>query len=723
MQPRWVLAVLLVLSLLLRWCGAQPVPRQIMDVGSMRRPGLRSLTNTGTGSPVHARRAGGIPTLNTLSGMDMRLTRSQYQRLHGPSRKRARSGDTMLAVPWTDAEIPYEIQDSDFNSTHLEWIREAIYDWERLTCIRFRDATSDDTKHKVLIKTGLGCSAQLGMANMYPQHIILDTNGVGCFWKGLIHHELGHTIGLIHEHQREQRDGYIRVNYYRVDPSVMDNLEKYAEGVDNKLGLPYDYKSVMHYDKNAFSSGVFTQTIHTRDPAQTDVIGMTLTPSFLDAKLVNKMYKCAERCQSPPSCSERCFVNEYCKCICEHDIPKENCRDIWTDCKSRRDGGECITQFGLMHHNCRKTCGICTSGGSIPELVCMDNDPECHQKAAKGDCKDDYHNMQFKCRKSCKICEPIKLEKGPCRDNITMCKQMAKMGMCERNMTTMLEKCPKSCNFCPEDLGKQASKSGCVDEDAALCAFRADSNLCSKYYALMTKVCPVACKRCNHRLPAGCKDTNPGCQGWAFRGECTFNPAFMLKGCPFSCDTCEGLNKPDVGCLDFSLKCQEHAEDKECFANPEWTKMYCQKTCKRCPGDPPLKVPCEDFSPHCQILHDQGMCESNALWMGAYCKVTCKKCKPDKPVTARPPVRPKPAGKCADKHDDCKQWGEAGHCILSPGSMLSDCKESCGICNATCLDKNESCEDWAKAGECDKRPDIMLFQCQLSCGICYEGNH
>jgi hypothetical protein len=37
------------------------------------------------------------------------------------------------------------------------------------------------------------------------------------------------------------------------------------------------------------------------------------------------------------------------------------------------------------------------------------------------------------------------------------------------------------------------------------------------------------------------------CPGWAARGECTTNPAYMLTHCPLSCKKCTPKKKVEVG--------------------------------------------------------------------------------------------------------------------------------------------------------------------------------
>ena len=44
----------------------------------------------------------------------------------------------------------------------------------------------------------------------YPKTVSL---GTGCKTAGKVSHETMHALGFIHEHQREDRDDYIKVNY------------------------------------------------------------------------------------------------------------------------------------------------------------------------------------------------------------------------------------------------------------------------------------------------------------------------------------------------------------------------------------------------------------------------------------------------------------------------------------------------------------------------------
>jgi hypothetical protein len=74
--------------------------------------------------------------------------------------------------------------------------------------------------------------------------------GTGCSTGNTIH-EIGHAIGLWHEQSREDRDTWIRINWQNIDPNQRHNFDQHITDGDD-VG-PYDYCSIMHYPRTAFS--------------------------------------------------------------------------------------------------------------------------------------------------------------------------------------------------------------------------------------------------------------------------------------------------------------------------------------------------------------------------------------------------------------------------------------------------------------------------------------
>ena len=62
-------------------------------------------------------------------------------------------------------------------------------------------------------------------------------------------HELLHTLGFGHEHNRYDRDDYVKVYLDKVQSNKLDNFYKFSKTqiLETTLGLPYDLMSILHY--------------------------------------------------------------------------------------------------------------------------------------------------------------------------------------------------------------------------------------------------------------------------------------------------------------------------------------------------------------------------------------------------------------------------------------------------------------------------------------------
>jgi len=75
------------------------------------------------------------------------------------------------------------------------------------------------------------------------------------------HHELGHALGFYHEHQRPDRDEFVRINWTNITSSRrdafrrVDSLSVTANAYPIGTGVAvYDFDSVMHYPQCAYSN-------------------------------------------------------------------------------------------------------------------------------------------------------------------------------------------------------------------------------------------------------------------------------------------------------------------------------------------------------------------------------------------------------------------------------------------------------------------------------------
>lgn len=137
--------------------------------------------------------------------------------------------------------------------------------------------------HVCLSKTSdsnVGGSSTLGYVPWAHIHINAETSGIRTYL-----HELGHTLGLIHEMQRCDRDEYVYVYYSAIKPKYKYNFHKYAQSTAQPYG-EFDFESIMMYSMYAFGDG--EQTIYPLDDNEHYDIYDGL--SGRDIKYINYLY-------------------------------------------------------------------------------------------------------------------------------------------------------------------------------------------------------------------------------------------------------------------------------------------------------------------------------------------------------------------------------------------------------------------------------------------------
>ncbi|XP_036605879.1 astacin-like metalloendopeptidase [Trichosurus vulpecula] len=191
-------------------------------------------------------------------------------------------------------EIPY-LFSSKYDQPSREVILEAFADFEHFTCVRFVPRTNQKDFVSIIPMSGcfssVGHSGGMQVASLAP--FCLQKG------KGIVLHELMHVLGFWHEHSRADRDRYIRISWKEIRPGFEINFIK---SQNSNMLVPYDYTSVMHYGRYAFSKNGNTTIMPLAGP---DIpIGQRWNLSTSDIIRVNRLYECTQTVKEPGLHSE-----------------------------------------------------------------------------------------------------------------------------------------------------------------------------------------------------------------------------------------------------------------------------------------------------------------------------------------------------------------------------------------------------------------------------------
>lgn len=193
------------------------------------------------------------------------------------------------AAIWQDGIVPYRIA-ADLPAYSVNAINEAIESWNRVSGISLLPVEevlasnpnlSAANLDSVLFQSGEGCASWVGRRGGEQEIWV----GPSCN-KGSVMHEIGHVLGLEHEHTRPDRDQYITVHWDNITTEKRHNFD-----IATSRAVPignYDYGSIMHYGPRNFAIGnalTITPLNSTRI-----TIGQRSAPSAGDLAAVAELY-------------------------------------------------------------------------------------------------------------------------------------------------------------------------------------------------------------------------------------------------------------------------------------------------------------------------------------------------------------------------------------------------------------------------------------------------
>lgn len=147
---------------------------------------------------------------------------------------------------WPNCTIPYDI---DAGLPNQSRVADAINHWQTHTSYKFvlrAAAVANQYPDWVTFQPSTGCSSSVGRQGG-QQAVNL---GPSCTAGNAIH-EIGHVVGLWHEQSREDRDSFVTIHWDKIQSGYEHNFDQHINDGDD-VGA-YDYGSIMHYPRNAFS--------------------------------------------------------------------------------------------------------------------------------------------------------------------------------------------------------------------------------------------------------------------------------------------------------------------------------------------------------------------------------------------------------------------------------------------------------------------------------------
>ncbi|KAM9832207.1 low choriolytic enzyme-like [Neosynchiropus ocellatus] len=206
--------------------------------------------------------------------------------------------------------IPYTIA-NQYSQQERNIILRGLESFAQSSCIRFTPRNGQ--RDFISIESRGGCYSFVGRQGRGQ---VVSLARRGCIFNQIVQHEMLHALGFNHEQTRSDRDRHVRILLqnvirgesgasYGCSSSLLLTGSCLSAGMEfnfnrkntRNLGTPYDYTSVMHYGRFAFSANGQPTIIPI--PNSNVAIGTSRQMSRIDIQRINILYECNSR-QSRP---------------------------------------------------------------------------------------------------------------------------------------------------------------------------------------------------------------------------------------------------------------------------------------------------------------------------------------------------------------------------------------------------------------------------------------
>ncbi|PIC29911.1 hypothetical protein B9Z55_021332 [Caenorhabditis nigoni] len=238
-----------------------------------------------------------------------------------------------LSTKWTNGQVNYYFGGTPLRDRRPMILNQMNYIQNR-TCIKFVENKDAWQRIKIDLNDFTSCRSKVGAPGSRSNpggEEVLEVGHCAIIF-GTHIHELMHSLGIIHEHQRPDRDDKLNISQAEVVRRGLQIDMGIANWGTTSLLTPFDHGSVMAYDINHYEPPIMSA----KDKDSDYTLGNRRV-SFHDMYKVNKFYECS--CPKELPCQNGGYTNPG-------DCSKCNCPRGWFGalCNEAPCGGSCVLQ-------------------------------------------------------------------------------------------------------------------------------------------------------------------------------------------------------------------------------------------------------------------------------------------------------------------------------------------------------------------------------------------